>query len=211
MATFEEFLASDFDTLDHANLLTGSSRLRNAYLDVLGESKERQTQLQRLQDEQRVCSFPLSDSSIDPRPNWTRAELDDPEDHGRRGRDKHPTVITYEQGHDSCLKAINRKSLLKDNRKAIYSRLPSRRATTINIFKEYVPVEDAGTRCRYRVSTENHAPTGFDRHWTIHLKRLGWMTRFKIWTGQIRWLFVLLEQEQESQNEISWKEERKEL
>jgi hypothetical protein len=113
MATFEEFLASDFDTLDHANLLTGSSRLRNAYLDVLGESKERQTQLQRLQDEQRVCSFPLSDSSIDPRPNWTRAELDDPEDHGRRGRDKHPTVITYEQGHDSCLKAINRKTLLK--------------------------------------------------------------------------------------------------
>lgn len=195
MATVERFIEQDFDRLDHETLLNGTKVLTKAYRDVLSQSDQRETQLRRLQEEQRVESFPLSDSSINPQPHWIRAELDNPQDHGRRGRFKHPNVITYEPGHKSCLKMASRKALLNDNRRAIYSRLPSRRATTINIFKEYVPIEDAETRCRYRVSTECHAPAGFDRHWTIHLKRLGWTTRFKIWTGQIKWLFVLLEQD----------------
>jgi hypothetical protein len=48
-----------------------------------------------------------------------------------------------------------------------------------------------GSSPSFRVSTIARPPPGFVRYCTIHLRRLSWGTRVKVWTGQIKWLYIL--------------------
>jgi len=172
--------------------------------DGCSERRRKKTaELERLRIDhskhQRVCSFG-STSSTDTRSNWTRAELDSPADTSSWScfgeKPKFSSVIAYEPGLGS-LKAQSRKELHVEagDRRIIYSRLPSRRTNTIYVFAESSATGTSSSTKRFRVATRAKAPDGFVPHWTLHLKSLSWNTRVKIWTGRVKWVYILLEPE----------------
>jgi hypothetical protein len=50
-------------------------------------------------------------------------------------------------------------------------------------------------------STKKKTPAGFLPYYTIYLKRLNWKTRVMIWTGQIKWLYILRHSESYREDE----------
>jgi hypothetical protein len=215
MAAVEDILKRNLVELDHSQLLDTARSFRKAYQDCLRECEAQKEQLQRFQIEhgsQRVLSFPSSISTLDARPSFIRAELDSPVDttwscFGAPDA----KIIAYELGHGS-LRIISRNELLKgkvdscsllkrllrkyaDDRGAIYSRLPSRVATTIHVFVESVTRCTIGLPRKFRISTRKTAPPGFIPHWTIHLNQISWSTKFKMLSGQIKWFYILLDPE----------------
>lgn len=64
-----------------------------------------------------------------------------------------------------------------------------------------------GSSQRFRVSTSSRPPPGFFQYSTIHLRRLSWSTRVKVWTGQIKWLYILRDLESKKEIELAAKKE----
>lgn len=175
----------DLDSLDRDQLLE------------VAKSFQKALRLYADRNCQRASSFSLPTSPLESRqPTWIRAELDSPGDmHWScfRERNKYPTVIAYNPIRSS-LKARSQETL-KDEHAVIYSRLPSRRSNTIHVFVECVTTDSSGSTPKFRISTRKQTPPGYVPHCTIHLKRLNWRTRIRVWTGRIKWLYILLEPE----------------
>ena len=195
-------LEQDLDSLDRDQLLEVAKSFRKAL------------RLYADRNCQRASSFSLPTSPLESRqPTWIRAELDSPGDmHWScfRERNKYPTVIAYNPSRSS-LKARSQETLKGklnldwrdggllrediDEHAVIYSRLPSCRSNTIHVFVECVTTDSSGSTPKFRISTRKQVPPGYVPHCTIHLKRLNWRTRIRVWTGRIKWLYILLEPE----------------
>lgn len=157
------------------------------------ENNRLKEELQRLQANQsnsRVSSF-SSLESFETGPQWIRAELDCPGDttwylfFGQR-RSKYHRVVVYDPSR-SCLES-KRRSDMKDSPGGIYSRFPSRLSGIVHVFVECATT--AAPR-KFRISSNKETPFGFSPYCTIHLTRLSWRTRVKIWIGRIKWLYIL--------------------
>jgi hypothetical protein len=96
------------------------------------------------------------------------------------------------------------KEIITGERAGIYSRIPSHRSNTFYVFVECAITVGTctGSQEKFWVSTKKQTPQGFVPYCTVHLKRLGWRTRAMIWTGRIKWLFIL-------RNSESQKEEKR--
>ncbi|KAF8853924.1 hypothetical protein BDZ45DRAFT_806267 [Acephala macrosclerotiorum] len=193
MATFDMALYSnadqDFDLMKHDQLVEAANSLRTAYHDCLAEKERQHEELARAL---RANSFPLSTASIELQPTWIRAELDSPGDttfscFGEKS--KYPDVLVYDC-NGSSLETRSRESL-KEEQGVIYSRIPSQRTNAVHLFVECSATVANGSPRKFRISTNDRVPTGFVPHCTIHFKRLRWGTRWKLLTGQIKWLFIL--------------------
>lgn len=192
MAPVNDAVVEDLSLLPYADLLEKAKEYREAYNDILSDSRTQNDTIQGLQ--RRISSLPSSISLKETRSNWVRAEIDHPDDKSSScfgEKSKYSTFITYEPGR-SVLRSGTKPEA---NQVALYSRLPSRRVNTIYVFVESVMTGPSNSTRRYRVSTRKQAPDGFIHHWTIHLKRLSWGARAQIWIGQIKWLYILLDPE----------------
>ncbi|KAF4625722.1 hypothetical protein G7Y89_g12443 [Cudoniella acicularis] len=199
MPDIDEALAKDLQTLDPAELLDTAKIFKKALQDSRGKNSKLEDDLKALQTvhkqpSHRVSSFPSSTSSDDLQPTWIRAEVDCPAETSRtcfRQRSKYKTVIVFDQNL-STLKARSRASV-KDELAGIYSRLPSRSASRFHVYIEcsITAPTCAGLQEKFWVSTNEKPPSGFVLYCTIHLKRLSWKTRAMIWTGKVKWLYIL--------------------
>jgi len=177
---------------------------------LCAENSRLKEELQRLQADQsnpRVSSFSSLDS-FETGPQWIRAELDCPGDTTRylffgQRRSKYRRVVVYDPSR-SCLESKRRSDMKgehsiprnsdsrltprTDSPGGIYSRFPSRLSGIVYVFVECATT--AAPR-KFRISSNKETPFGFSLYCTIHLKRLSWRTRVKIWTGRIKWLYIL--------------------
>jgi len=129
------------------------------------------------------CSSCISDKGF----GWIRACVDDPYDKGNNYN-----VL----GYDEALKKIdirNRKDFQDSKSLVIYCRLPSKLRSSIYVFRENGAVSNQQSRAKYRVSTDANIPKGFVTYRTIPLRSLGFKSRFMIWLGRVRWLFIITE------------------
>jgi hypothetical protein len=99
MAAIEDVLCQNLDALDQTELLV-SCKAHRKFLNE-ARSEVNQLQLERSKH-QRVCSFPDSLASEN-RTNWTRAEIDDPEDTTSflcfGGKPKYSEIIAFKPEH----------------------------------------------------------------------------------------------------------------
>ncbi|KAH8597304.1 hypothetical protein B0O99DRAFT_90231 [Bisporella sp. PMI_857] len=201
MSGMNDVLSQDLSLLDHQKLLDVAKSLRDSHHDSLCKNAKQQEELKQLQ--QRILSFPssTSSSSTERRKSWIRAELDYPDDtylscSGKQN--KYPLVIVYDRRNESSPLAVRSTESLKNEHSVIYSRLPSRMASEVHVFIE-IGIFVYGSNRKYRISTRKAAPAD---DWmydcSIHLKRLGWNDRVKLWTGGIKWLYILSASEKTS-------------
>ena len=109
MGYIEDVLRQDLDTLGPKELLESCK----AHRKFLKDARSEVDHLQTLPcNHRRVSSFPDSISS-DTRLNWTRAEIDSPEDTSSSycfgGKPKYSTIIAFKPG--GYLRAQNRQAL----------------------------------------------------------------------------------------------------
>jgi hypothetical protein len=206
MATCNEIIELDLEDLEHSQLLETAKGLQKCCQDYRSENARQEEELKRVQ---RAASFPSSTSSFNLQSSWSRANIDSPGDMSWScfgEQSKYPTVMVYNRSGRS-LETRDREDLKskfaiartvspllkprKDECGVIYSRLPSQRCNTVHVFVEYTAVPYSGSSQKFRVSTNARPPPGFVQYCTIHLKRLSWGTRVKVWTGQIKWLYIL--------------------
>jgi len=179
----------DFEQVNHDELIAIAKKLCHAYYDCRAEKEKQHEQLKQIL---RATSFPSSVCSIELQPTWIRAELDSPGDTAFScfgERSKYRNVLVYDRNGSSL--EIRPKEALKNQLGVIYCRIPSRTTDAIHVFVECAPTVGNGSSRKFRVSTTDRIPIGFVPHCTIHFKRLRWTTRWKLWNGQIKWLFIL--------------------
>lgn len=204
MATCDEIIDLNLDVLAHDELLETAKGLQKCCQDCRSENARKDEELKRVL---RAASFPSSvSSSFDLKPSWIRANVDSPGDmswYCFGERSKYRMVIVYDRSGSSlgirdreALKGeflnLSGSSLLRhtaDEYGVIYSRLPTQRCSTVYVFVECTVSN--GSSQKFRVSANARPPPGYVQHCTIHLKRLNWGTRAKVWAGQIKWLYIL--------------------
>jgi len=193
-------LSKELNALDHDELLDTAEIFKASLQDCHCEKLKLEVDLRDIKADhkqllsQRVSSFPSSTSSAELQPYWIRAEVDCPTETSWscfREKSKYRTVIVFDQKVGS-LKARNRDSV-KGETAGIYSRLPSRSCKTFHVFHEcsITSATKFTTQEKFWVSTKVQAPTGYIPYCTIHFSRLSWKTRFSIWTGRVKWLYIL--------------------
>jgi len=175
--------------MQHDKLLETAKGLQKCCKESRNENERQQEELKRIL---RQTSFPSSVSSFDIKPFWIRANVDSPGDmswHCFGERSKYRTVMVYDR-RGSSLETRDRQTLEGES-SVIYSRMPSQRCNIVHVFVECMSMVPTGSSQNFRVSTIARPPPGFVPYCTIHLKRLSWGTRIKVWSGQIKWLYIL--------------------
>jgi hypothetical protein len=212
MASVDEVLRHNLDNLKPDELLQSCKAHRKFLNETLSDIKHLQTERNR---RQRVCSFPDSISSI-------RADIDSPEDTSSflcfGDRPKFSTIIAFKPGHyleaqdlvefqselknDWSCSGLLRWRAEEAGDRVIFSRLPSRKGNIIYVFVESSATGTSSPAKKYRLSTKATPPDGFVTHWTIHLSRLDWIARVKIWTGQIKWVYILVPEKSATEKSV---------
>jgi len=195
MSTYDTILSQDLNSLGPNELLESCKMHRKALKET---SRDLDQLLIERSKHQRICSWPSSISSLEIRPNWIRAEIDSPEDVSSwccfGERPKFSTLVTYKPAVDS-LETQSRKAFKAEvgDCRVIYARLPSKWSNKIYVFAESAATGTISSAKRFRLSTNPTPPVGFVTHWTIFLEDLGLTARIKVWTGRIKWLYILLD------------------
>ncbi|KAH9906794.1 hypothetical protein F4778DRAFT_596863 [Xylariomycetidae sp. FL2044] len=124
---------------------------------------------------------------------WVPAELDFPYD------DPTPRFLCLFGSHEIEVLVYNcttrelkvQSSLEKlEDKKALYSRLPSRRCSRLRVCVQKIPAAEARAAPRWRV-TDGPMPRDMTFRHAIALGQLGVADRLKVLLGRIQWIFVL--------------------
>jgi len=199
MPEISDALSKDLKTLDRDELLDTAEIFKKSLEEHHHEKIELEDELRIVRADhrrlsQRVLSFPSSTSSTEVQPYWIRAEVDSPRETSQScfgQRNKYRTVIVCDQKIGS-LEARSRE-LTKDEPAGIYSKLPSRICNTFHVYHACPIASETqcGLQEKFWVSTKMHSPSGYVLYCSIHFSRLSWKTRISIWTGRIKWLYIL--------------------
>jgi len=183
----------DITSLDLEKLREVARDLKTSLNQTREENKELRNRLSAGGQEFRQLSGGEDDFGSWSTSKWIRAEQDFPEDKSSswsclRRKPKVPTVIAF----DPRLKKLEACTLDKlEDRRAVFSRIPSRRSRTVYAYIESITTATQTSRPRFRVTTRRRPPNEMIYHSAIHLNRLPAAVKFQILIGKIQWLFIL--------------------
>ncbi|KAI7779482.1 hypothetical protein LA080_000765 [Diaporthe eres] len=184
------------EEVDVNQLRTDPEKLCRVAEDLKHKLLKSYDQLETIRREQVGTKSPvpshISDSSSHwPGRLWVPAETNYPsDDAGRLSclRDRHIEVLVYDCKTDKT-EVFRGLDKLYD-KKALFTKLPSRRAGKLRVCIEQIPPTESKSTPRYRV-TEKQVPKDMTSRHLVRLSAVSSFTRCKILLGHIKWIFIL--------------------